>query len=521
MVKIRHSLLFKRLTCTTRVSSNINHGDHEGPSNSSFRQHWTPLTTHSRNELDRKSPLQRYQQLVPMLQYYGITVSSEMKSTSDQEMEIENLMRQKEKLIKVLRENTVCRRLASLAMKPDTQQKQKEKQDANIDEDSNYDQSNVKVGIISRSLWDHDNGSGLHLRPLTHVLSRIWPELLELPPHRDVFQNSPRSNSSSSDPVLISVVIPSYAERSELLEKQMRTMMQRCIDPASIEIIIVDAGGRSDKDKDKLQHALKQFQLGSFETHNETDIPSTSTFGHVALLEYTLGGGRGPCLNYGANAARGEIITFCHLDTTLPWQWDKKILKELKNNAESTSSRGNSCAFNFGIDTSPQGLSNSFTSSCKTYYPPGIKAVETTANIRTRIYSLPYGDQAISVPKLIFEFVGGFPDQCLMEDYELVALLRKRATLLDGGLGEALKIIPGDAALCSPRRWQKFGVLFVTFMNSKFVNLYSGGLGPDQLYELYYGSAPPKRESELSPWEIDMEKILESWTGFSEGKKHI
>jgi hypothetical protein len=209
------------------------------------------------------------------------------------------------------------------------------------------------------------------------------------------------------------------------------------------------------------------------------------------------------------------------LDTTLPWQWDKKILKELKNNAESTSSRGNSCAFNFGIDTSPQGLSNSFTSSCKTYYPPGIKAVETTANIRTRIYSLPYGDQAISVPKLIFEFVGGFPDQCLMEDYELVALLRKRATLLDGGLGEALKIIPGDAALCSPRRWQKFGVLFVTFMNSKFVNLYSGGLGPDQLYELYYGSAPPKRESELSPWEIDMEKILESWTGFSEGKKHI
>jgi len=76
-----------------------------------------------------------------------------------------------------------------------------------------------------------------------------------------------------------------------------------------------------------------------------------------------------------------------------------------------------------------------------------------------------------------------------MQDYELVALLRKRAALLDDGHGpgEALKIIPGEPALCSPRRWQKFGVLFVTFMNSKFVNLYSGGLGPDQLYVLYYG----------------------------------
>jgi len=293
-------------------------------------------------------------------------------------------------------------------------------------------------------------------------------------------------------------------------------MMKRCIDPASIEIIIVDAGGRDGEEIDELQHVVHKFQSRSFDAHVKTDVPST--FGHVVLLEYTSGGGRGACLNFGANAARGEIITFCHLDTALPWQWDQKILKELKDDTKSTTTRGNSCAFLLEIDTSPEGLSNAFSPSCKTYYPPGIKAVEATINIRTRLYSLPYGDQAISMPKLIFQFTGGFPDQCLMEDYELVALLRKRAALLDRGLGEALKIIPGNAILVSPRRWQKFGVLYVTLLNSKLVNMYNGGLGPDQLYEIYYGCAPPKRKSGLSPWEIDMEQILSS-TEDSEGKK--
>lgn len=451
---------------------------------------WMPLTTHSRNELDRKSPLQRYQQLLSMLKYYGINIlSSETKSSVDWcEEEIKNLMRQEDKLIQLLRDNTICRHLASLAMRP---YNNKEKQSSSTD--------------MRSSLLDED----LKL-PLACVLARIWPKLLKLPPHENVFHDTDTpAPTSDKNQIRISVVIPSYSESGELLEKQLLTMMKRCIHPATIEIIVVDAGGRTGDKKDELQHAVDQFQPYTYkpdQSKKETDAPSK--FGRVVLLEYKSGGGRGPCLNFGANTARGEIITFCHLDTTLPWHWDEKIHKILKNDKNTISTRGNSCAFAFGIDTSPRGLSNSFSSSSKTYYPPGIKAVETTANIRTRLYSLPYGDQAISVPKAIFDFIGGFPDQCLMEDYELVALLRKRAALLDDSPGEALKIIPGEPALCSPRRWQKFGVLFVTFMNSKFVNLYASGLGSDQLYALYYGCDPPKRGSELSPWEVEMDHIL-------------
>jgi hypothetical protein len=136
--------------------------------------------------------------------------------------------------------------------------------------------------------------------------------------------------------------------------------------------------------------------------------------------------------------------------------------------------------------------------------PPGIKAVETTANWRTHMYSLPYGDQALSIPSVIFQYLGGFPDQCLMEDYELISLLRRRAALLpQWGVKEKehIVIIGGTPALCSPRRWQKFGVLYVTFMNSRLVNLYASGNTPDSIFLHYYGLPPPHRSSSLAPWE--------------------
>ena len=516
--RIRHMSLTKRLTAfgvrtnTIISSSAVDPGvANTSTSTSSYMKYWMPLTTHSRNELDRKSPMQRYQQLLSMFKYYGINInliSSKTKSSVDVdgcEEEIKNLMRQEDKLIQLLRENTVCRHLASLAMRPY----------------NNKEKQSIRCTDMRSSLLDED----LEL-PLACVLARIWPKLLKLPPHENVFHDISADTPPTSDKnqIRISVVIPSYSESGELLEKQLLTMLKRCIDPASIEVIVVDAGGRTGDKKDELQHAVDQFQPYTYKTdQGKNETCAASKFGQMLLLEYKSGGGRGPCLNFGANTARGEIITFCHLDTTLPLHWDEKIYKMLKNDENAISTRGNSCAFAFGIDTSPQGLSNSFSSSSKTYYPPGIKAVETTANIRTRLYSLPYGDQAISVPKAIFDFIGGFPDQCLMEDYELVALLRKRAALLDDGpgAGEALKIIPGEPALCSPRRWQKFGVLFVTFMNSKFVNLYAGGLGPDQLYALYYGCDPPKRGSELSPWEVEMDHILSSSACFLNGKKEI
>jgi hypothetical protein len=100
-----------------------------------------------------------------------------------------------------------------------------------------------------------------------------------------------------------------------------------------------------------------------------------------------------------------------------------------------------------------------------------------------------------------------------MEDYELVSLLRLRGALLKKTVysgGEKLTMMRGQPALCSPRRWQKFGVLYVTYMNSKLVNLYAGSmqLGPNELFRRYYGKEQSKRKSSLSPWEIELAKRL-------------
>jgi hypothetical protein len=333
---------------------------------------------------------------------------------------------------------------------------------------------------------------------LVRFLEKNWTRLLEFP----WVESSMTSKKMKKYDFEITLVVPCYGETNALLRRQVRKWYKHCKDPSRVEIVIVDAGGRSEDDHG---HDHVSLFLGD---GTSTDPCS---WGCVRVIKYGRGGGRGPCLNYGAAASRGRILTFCHLDTTLPEEWDDKVRNELWRREGTAVVHANACAFGFGIDTSEEGLGGG---PC----PPGIRAVETTANIRTRLFALPYGDQALSLRKDMFDFLGGFPDQCLMEDYELVVLLRKRAAWLSKssysssssslGQQEVLKIVPGKPALCSPRRWQKFGVLYVTFMNSKFVNLYCGGLGPDQLYTLYYGCDPPKRESELSPWEEELQKIL-------------
>lgn len=300
----------------------------------------------------------------------------------------------------------------------------------------------------------------------------LWPQLLKLPP-----PDIPHGFDFD-----ISVVLPAYRERGTDVRLKLMRALNACKDPARVEIIVVDAGECID---------LKE---------NVQDM--TPVWGALNIITFTSGGGRGPCLNYGASHATGRLFAFVHSDTTLPLHWDRKIVKALDEKPHGV--RANSCAFSFGIDTSQEGLNGG-------PYPPGIKAVETTANWRTQMYSLPYGDQTLSVPAVIFNYLGGFPDQCLMEDYELISLLRRRAALLPMfGVEERerLAIIGGTPAYCSPRRWQKFGVLYVTFMNSKLVNLYAGGMGPDDLFLRYYGRPPPKRTSAKALWEVELEDLV-------------
>ena len=294
---------------------------------------------------------------------------------------------------------------------------------------------------------------------LPRRLAKLWLFLLELPSIEECSSGESRGKSDNSCNFRLSLIVPAYAEKGKDIIEKLQAAYNSCEKPGNIEIILVDAGKNVDLDLIRKEDLEKSW--GSFK-----------------LVRYHNGDGRGPTLNFGAKDAKGQILTFLHSDVILPLSWDSKIYTSF-NRSEVLMS-----AFSFGIDKCSNGND-----------PPGIKAVETTANLRTHMYKLPYGDQVLSMPSAIFRYLGGFPYQCLMEDYELVALVRKRILMRNN---EALNIIGGAPSLCSPRRWQKHGVLKVTYTNSYLVNMYNRGLSPDAIFKKYYGS---NVKVGLSPWE--------------------
>jgi hypothetical protein len=244
--------------------------------------------------------------------------------------------------------------------------------------------------------------------------------------------------------------------------------------------------------------------------------------------------GRGPTLNYGAawvqshisihNTTRRRrkrplILTFLHADTLLPQDWDVHVQKALglPNDGIGSGQQENgstnpkymivqACAFSFGHDLSEEGLSSyhdslsatsSLPSSSIRYpYPWGIRAVQWLGNLRASWARLPYGDHVISMPDVYFHFLGGFPNQPIMEDYELMDLLRQRARIFTssrsdraGVVGyEDIVILP-TRAQCSVRRWQKHGVVYTTLVNALIVHRYSrrcNAWTPDDVFDYYY-----------------------------------
>jgi hypothetical protein len=414
---------------------------------------WLPLMTFSRSELERATPRERFDQFTLVLSILKKSKGSDEKSA---------LAVSDDELVLLVRNNVILRRLASLAMRPPDRSKNED--------------------------------FPCFLLPLGQQLVRIWPYLLALPPIQALDMKLPHH-----PPFAIALIVPCYLESPSDILQKLEFASKSCQDSKQVQVVVVMAGVQAIRDKEHLLEASLRNR-------------SMSQWGEMKVVEFLEESGRGPCLNFGAQHANAYIYAFCHSDTRLPHHWDVKLLQTLYP-SQRHPQRTNSCAFGFGIDTTPDGLRGGIC-------PPGIGAIETTANLRCRWWSLPYGDQCLSLRAVDFHYLGGFPHQCFMEDYEFIALLRKRVRLLPKFApksvaqssaiildDELLTIVPGPPALCSPRRWQKFGVFYVTYTNSKLVNLYAKGMTPDELYHLYYGQALATR-SPKSPWEVELDQLI-------------
>jgi len=58
------------------------------------------------------------------------------------------------------------------------------------------------------------------------------------------------------------------------------------------------------------------------------------------------------------------------------------------------------------------------------------KIISFSANLRSNIFKLPYGDQGLLITKKLYNQVGGYPDLALMEDVEIAKSLKKKIRLI-------------------------------------------------------------------------------------------
>ena len=130
-------------------------------------------------------------------------------------------------------------------------------------------------------------------------------------------------------------------------------------------------------------------------------------------------------LRRGVAAARGDWLLILHADTQLSPGWVEAVADHLD--------RPEAPPAYFRLAFRARGLM------------PAL--VAGWANLRARLFALPYGDQGLLLRRAVYDSAGGYPDQPLMED---VALVR--------ALGRPLVALPAEART-SAARYQRTGWL--------------------------------------------------------------
>jgi rSAM/selenodomain-associated transferase 2/rSAM/selenodomain-associated transferase 1 len=226
----------------------------------------------------------------------------------------------------------------------------------------------------------------------------------------------------------LSVIIPTLNEIISIAGS-----LARARDPDA-EIIVVD-GGSTDRTRDKARDA--------------------------GAMVIESGKGRAFQQSTGARAARGKILLFLHADTRLPPAYVDHVFETL------LPKRTVAGAFCFKVDRRI----------------PLIGAVEWMANVRSRVFQLPYGDQALFMERSQFDAAGGFPGYPIAEDFFLVRRLRKHGRIR---IAEA-------EAITSGRRWQHLGVVRTTLINWLILAGCYLGVSPGAMAPLYRVPGREKR----------------------------
>ncbi|PKH65098.1 glycosyl transferase [Psychrobacter sp. 4Dc] len=236
-------------------------------------------------------------------------------------------------------------------------------------------------------------------------------------------------------PLNLSIIVPLLNEADNLPELMAHIVR---LDPAPQQVILVD-GGSVDGSVAIAKSVLKNAEI-------------TQSIIDWYIIESTVG--RAQQMNAGAMLATGDVLLFLHADTELP--------ADAIDNVQQAVAQYDWGRFNVRLDS----------------HEPLLSIVGLMINQRSRLMDIATGDQAIFIKKSLFEQIGGYPDQPLMEDIELCKRLKKISR------PACLK----SKVTTSARRWQQHGTWRTIFLMWHLRFDYWRGVSPNVLKQRYYKS---------------------------------
>jgi rSAM/selenodomain-associated transferase 2 len=195
---------------------------------------------------------------------------------------------------------------------------------------------------------------------------------------------------------MISIVIPTYNEE-KVLPQNLRSLFAQ---PGDYEVVVVDGGSTDQTCAIVAGLALSPQSSARFA---DSARRALSTL-HLFMAPK----GRASQMNAGAKEARGEWLLFLHADTVLP-PLALQRLNKLEANHEVQAG----------------GFMHKFSGD-----DWRLKAISFLDNFRCTRSRIIYGDQALFVRRALFEEIGGFPNQPILEDVAFCERLIKKTSPL-------------------------------------------------------------------------------------------
>ena len=172
---------------------------------------------------------------------------------------------------------------------------------------------------------------------------------------------------------------------------------------------------------------------------------------------YTAEPGRGYQLSMGALKSKGEWLLFLHSDSLL----NEECLLRINEFISSPTNKYKAAVFKLKINNS-----NIFA-----------RIIENLANIRTKIFSLPYGDQGLLISKEYYQKIGGYKKVKIMEDLDIIKKIGgKNLIILDAYIKT------------SSENYVRDGWIYRPLKNIICLTLFLFKIDTNTIYKFYYRS---------------------------------